>query len=79
MRPNEQGDTQVTYTKVRRRVLARDGWRRQACGAREHIEVHHQHFRSHGGSNNDDNLVTLCFVCHRQLHESPTVSPSSNE
>ncbi len=56
------------YRKLNRQVLQRDGWRCQACGSRERLEVHHQQFRSHSGDDDETNLITLCGDCHRQDH-----------
>lgn len=32
------------------------------------LEVHHIIYRSNGGSDDEDNLVTLCHTCHSDLH-----------
>jgi 5-methylcytosine-specific restriction endonuclease McrA len=32
------------------------------------LEVHHQEFRSHSGPDLEQNLITLCTVCHRNTH-----------
>jgi len=56
------------YADLRQQVLRRDAWRCQSCGARSDLEVHHQDFRSHGGSDSELNLITLCDACHRQAH-----------
>jgi len=56
------------YDELRQQVLRRDGWRCQFCGAMTNVEVHHQEFRSHGGSDSELNLVTLCYSCHSQAH-----------
>jgi hypothetical protein len=56
---------------IRNRILARDGYRCQVpgCSCRRFLEVHHIIYRSHGGSNDGDNLITLCGFHHRQcLH-----------
>jgi len=29
------------------------------------LEVHHKKLRVLGGTDTDDNLITLCFLCHR--------------
>jgi 5-methylcytosine-specific restriction endonuclease McrA len=58
----------VKNAAERRQVLARDGWRCQQCGAKTHLEVHHRQFRSHGGEDDERNLITLCSACHRQCH-----------
>ncbi|RMF75653.1 MAG: HNH endonuclease [Acidobacteria bacterium] len=50
------------------RIYARDGWRCQApgCTARRNLESHHVVWRSRGGSDDDDNLVTLCRFHHQR-------------
>ena len=49
------------------KILERDGWRCQApgCSARSRLEVHHIVYRSRGGSDLPDNLVTLCHAHHQ--------------
>ena len=58
----------VSYESLRQKVLHRDGWRCQSCGAMSNLEVHHQQFRSDGGDDSDENLITLCNKCHADLH-----------
>ena len=50
-------------------VLKRDSWRCQLCGSMQQLEVHHRVFRSHGGKDAEENLVTLCHSCHSALHD----------
>ena len=52
-------------------VLERDRYHCQAPGCRHvhHLEIHHIVPRSRGGSNQQDNLITLCSGCHRIWHE----------
>jgi 5-methylcytosine-specific restriction endonuclease McrA len=52
------------YEQLRNQVLRRDGWRRQSCGTRSSLEVHHKEFRSHSGDDSEHNLITLCSACH---------------
>ena len=53
------------WTAIREIVLARAGWRCQACGSRARLDVHHVVKRAQGGSDFDlDRLVALCRVCH---------------
>lgn len=33
------------------------------------LEIHHKVFRSQGGSDEADNLITLCHTCHKALHD----------
>ena len=56
------------YNSLRHQVLRRDGWRCQLCGAMSNLEVHHKEFRSHSGDDSEQNLVTLCSVCHATVH-----------
>ena len=57
-----------SYAKMTRDILRRDNWRCQVCGSRVNLEVHHQQFRSQGGSDSESNLITLCNGCHRAKH-----------
>jgi len=56
------------YERLRVRVLRRDSWRCQCCGSRSHLEVHHKGFRSQGGDDSEQNLITLCAGCHSLAH-----------
>ncbi len=58
---------------VRRKVLARDRHccRAPGCEHTKFLEVHHIKSRTDGGSNNPENLITLCNACHRLGHEKP--------
>jgi hypothetical protein len=51
-------------------LFERDGWRCQVpgCGAYEALHLHHIVFRSHGGGDEPENLVTLCDFHHLSLH-----------
>ena len=54
------------------KILERDEWRCQApgCSSRRGLEVHHIVFRSHDGSDDPENLVTLCHGHHRRgIHD----------
>lgn len=58
----------LSYDGLRQRVLRRDGWRCQSCGAMSNLEVHHREFRSHSGPDSEENLITLCAECHARTH-----------
>ena len=58
----------VSYEELRQQVLRRDGWKCQACGAMTNLETHHRQFRSHSGDDSEENLITLCFSCHAEMH-----------
>lgn len=36
--------------------------------------VHHRKMRSHGGTNDADNLLLVCYQCHRYIHANPAIS-----
>lgn len=53
-------------------VLSRDNYNCQHCKGKtkdSKLEVHHIIFRSQGGSDEQDNLITLCKTCHDRLHD----------
>ena len=55
------------------RIKARDSFRCTLCGKGEHLEVHHIKYRSEGGDDSDNNLITLCRRCHALQHEGEPV------
>jgi 5-methylcytosine-specific restriction endonuclease McrA len=57
------------YHTIRNQVLCRDGWRCQSCGTMSNLEVHHKEFRSQAGDDSEQNLITLCSVCHASVHK----------
>jgi 5-methylcytosine-specific restriction endonuclease McrA len=57
-----------SYAKLHREILQRDNWRCQVCGRMQNLEVHHLQFRSHAGSDSEENLITLCATCHAAIH-----------
>ncbi|HYB76754.1 MAG TPA: HNH endonuclease [Candidatus Bathyarchaeia archaeon] len=60
------------YQMLCRQVLERDNWRCQACGGMSNLEVHHIDFRSRGGDDSEENLITLCAACHTHRHWGST-------
>ncbi|WP_235792477.1 RNA-guided endonuclease IscB [Virgibacillus salidurans] len=67
----QQGQT-YGYHDVRYFVFARDNYTCQVCKQKGKIlNTHHLLYRSHGGSNRADNLVTVCTDCHtHENHQS---------
>jgi 5-methylcytosine-specific restriction endonuclease McrA len=65
---NRRRSARTAYQELKRQLLQRDNWRCQACGSRTALEVHHLKFRSHQGEDTEQNLITLCTSCHRQIH-----------
>lgn len=57
--------------RVRREVLDRDNEQCQLCGTSgaNRLQLHHVIYRSHGGRHDEENLVTLCWRCHADVHE----------
>jgi hypothetical protein len=60
--------------KQRHKILQRDNWTCQRCGARPgegprvHLQVHHEVWVKRGGTNDPANLITLCVACHAGVH-----------
>jgi hypothetical protein len=52
----------------RYRIFERDGWRCRVpgCSSRRNLHAHHVIYRSHGGCDEDENLVVLCATHHQQ-------------
>ena len=64
----QQGQT-FSYHDVRYFVFARDNYTCQVCKKKNKIlNTHHIVYRSHGGSDRVDNLITVCTDCH--THEN---------
>ena len=58
------------FANARAHALDRDNYTCQHCGAKNtRLEVHHIKYRSQGGSDDLDNLITLCEKCHHDLHK----------
>jgi hypothetical protein len=58
-------------------VKSRNGGRCEAgtdarTGRGEH--VHHIQMRSHGGSDDEANLLHVCQACHGAIHANPSLS-----
>lgn len=61
------------FYNVKQYVLHRDGYMCKKCKKTEtKLQVHHVIFRSNGGTDSPDNLITLCSACHSNLHLSDT-------
>lgn len=68
----EKRDTAREKLAVLRRVYLavdlRDDRKCRCCGRRDALHKHHITFRSKGGNDTTENLVTLDAVCHALLH-----------
>ena len=59
------------FSNTKAFVLDRDSYACQHCKGKSkdsRFEVHHIVFRSNGGSDEAENLVTLCKTCHDKVH-----------
>jgi group II intron reverse transcriptase/maturase len=56
----------AAWAELRLAVLERDGYCCTRCGRTTKLHIHHRRSRRHGGSNEMDNLQTLCGRCHMQ-------------
>ena len=50
------------------KVFIRDGFKCRHCGFRQTLDPHHIIFKSHGGKDTTENLITLCRSCHSGIH-----------
>ena len=60
------------FANTRAFVLDRDKYTCQNCKGKnkdKRLEVHHIIFRRNGGSDEQENLITLCKTCHDGLHK----------
>ncbi len=62
---------------VKREVLRRDGYKCTVCkwshdewnrSDPRHLELHHKKHHAKGGDNTKSNLITVCTVCHDEIH-----------
>ena len=57
------------YSSRREAILHRDNYTCQCCGKKNcRLEVHHIKFKSDGGTDDEENLITLCEDCHKGVH-----------
>jgi hypothetical protein len=54
--------------KTRQAVYQRDNYHCRHCNNTMGLHPHHIKYKSAGGSDELDNLVCLCWVCHRAVH-----------
>ena len=68
---NYQAGVQKDFYNVKAFVLHRDNYTCQSKRQVKHsnkLHVHHLMFRSNGGTDAPNNLLTLCETCHNALH-----------
>ena len=58
------------YALLREAVYERDKWKCRACNrTRGGLHAHHRIYRSHGGPDTMENILTVCHVCHSDIHD----------
>lgn len=77
-RQSPEHDRQIKDA-VKRDVLRRDGYKCTKCNWSHkewnrsdprHLELHHVKPHAEGGENSKENLITLCTVCHDDIHRN---------
>ena len=80
---NRQLSSRNGWRKQRLRTLVRDNFTCQEVGCTEnrfrHLTVHHLVGRADGGTDNLDNLLTVCRGHHERLHSGCTIRLKSGE
>lgn len=68
----QEGQTKGYYD-IRYFVFARDNYTCQVCGKSKGkvLQTHHIVYRSNGGTNRADNLITVCNDCHTHENHQP--------
>lgn len=62
------------FSSRREAVLHRDKYTCQICGKKHtRLEVHHIVYKSQGGTDDENNLITLCKDCHDALHDGQII------
>lgn len=55
--------------QIRDYVFERDNFSCRSCNSSDNIHPHHIIYRSETINHSPDNLVTVCFKCHRLIHD----------
>ena len=64
-----QNGPQKDFYNTKAYVLHRDKYKCQKCKTTKgKLHVHHMVFKSKGGTDAPENLITLCESCHKELH-----------
>ena len=57
-----------TWLSIMEFINERDGYECKHCGSGNRLAVHHITPLSSYGTNDPDNLITLCYICHSKEH-----------
>ena len=66
--PEEHRNHDEVPEDLRQQILTRDKHECSCCRSNRNLHVHHVEHREHGGSNDPENLITLCHACHTSIH-----------
>lgn len=73
-------DYRDDWKEAAQRVRRRDGFKCMACGTTDTtLDVHHIIYLSHQGTNQQNNLITLCRTCHEDEHDRVFDWPEPND
>jgi hypothetical protein len=65
---------QLYYSSPKWQELRQEALRRSSecekCGSKDELTVHHKNYHNFGGKETIDDLVVLCWECHRDTHEA---------
>lgn len=62
------------FYRARRKALKRDKGKCKECGIKSGLEVHHIVSRAKGGSDDSNNLITLCRLRHIEKHKGEPIA-----
>lgn len=68
MNESDYMQTEV-WKKIRRYILQRDGYRCKICGSAHPLHVHHIRYPDVWGTEDPEDLVTVCDRCHNDIHQ----------
>lgn len=74
-----RGVSSREWARIRKGALERDGYRCQKCGRAGRLEVHHVLPVYKGGTDDLDNLLSVCRGCHIRItkeESGPQLSPA---
>lgn len=72
-RKGRKRQKRVVVSELRKMILRRDGHKCFFCKSHKKLHVHHLLPRSKGGSDDPENLLAVCDICHARLHEGEAV------
>lgn len=62
-------EEQKAYERNKKLMYERDGWKCRHCNRRDGLTPHHIVYQSQLGTDDLENLLTLCLWCHNDVHD----------